>query len=46
LLSAGARGARLVGGGFGGHVLGLLPPAARPPDGAIEVTPAAGARLL
>ena len=46
LLSAGARGARLVGGGFGGHVLGLLPPAARLPDGAIEVTPAAGARLL
>ena len=27
LLSAGARGARIVGGGFGGHVLGLLPPA-------------------
>jgi galactokinase len=46
LLSAGACGARIVGGGFGGHVLGLLPPDARLPDGAIEVTPEAGARLL
>ncbi len=46
LLSAGARGARIVGGGFGGYVLGLLPPDAGLPEGAIEVTPAAGARLL
>jgi len=46
LLAAGARGARIIGGGFGGHVLGLLPADARLPDGAIEVTPAAGARLL
>jgi len=46
LQAAGARGARIIGGGFGGHVLGLLPPDARLPDGAIEVAPAAGARLL
>lgn len=46
LLSAGARGARIVGGGFGGYVLGLLAPDAGLPDGAIQVTPAAGARLL
>jgi hypothetical protein len=36
----------MVGGGFGGHVLGLLPPAAQPPDGAVVVAPGAGARLL
>ncbi len=41
---AGAAGARLIGGGFGGCVLGLLPPGAEPPDGSIEVRPA-GARL-
>jgi galactokinase len=46
LLDAGARGARIVGGGFGGHVLGLLTPDARLPDGAIGVAPADGARLL
>jgi galactokinase len=46
LRSAGARGARIIGGGFGGHVLGLLPAGAPSPDGAIAVTPAAGARLL
>jgi galactokinase len=46
LKDAGAIGARIVGGGFGGNVLGLLPPGARPPRAAIEVRPAAGARLL
>ncbi len=45
LLAAGACGARIIGGGFGGHVLGLLPPDVRLPDGATQVTPAAGARL-
>jgi galactokinase len=43
---AGARGARMMGGGFGGQVLALFPPGARPPDGALVVKPAAGARLL
>jgi galactokinase len=46
LLDAGAAGARMVGGGFGGHVLALLPPEVTAPAGAIEVTPGAGARLL
>ncbi len=46
LKSAGALGARIVGGGFGGHVLGLLSPGAEVPDGAIEVGPGPGARLL
>ncbi|MGH2869385.1 MAG: galactokinase [Solirubrobacteraceae bacterium] len=43
---AGAVGARIVGGGFGGHVLGLLPPGATAPDGAVEVAPGPGAHLL
>jgi galactokinase len=46
LLHAGAAGARIVGGGFGGHVLGLLTPGARPPEGAHEVHAGAGAHLL
>jgi galactokinase len=46
LKHAGALGARIVGGGFGGHVLGLLPPDARPPVGALSVEPGPGARLL
>jgi galactokinase len=46
LHAVGAAGARMVGGGFGGHVLALLPPDATAPDRAIEVTPSAGARLL
>ena len=46
LKDAGALGARIHGGGFGGHVLGLLPPDARAPEGALEVRPAAGARVL
>jgi galactokinase len=45
LLEAGAIGARIMGGGFGGYVLGLLPPGARPPDGARRVAPGEGARL-
>jgi galactokinase len=43
---AGALGARIVGGGFGGHVLALFPPGARPPAGALPVAPAAGARVI
>jgi len=46
LRDAGAAGARMVGGGFGGHVLALLPPRVAPPEGAIVVAPSAGARLL
>jgi galactokinase len=46
MLAAGAAGARMVGGGFGGAVLGLFPPDAAPPAGAVPVAPAAGARLL
>jgi galactokinase len=46
LKAAGALGARVMGGGFGGHVLGLLAPDARPPEGAVVVQPGPGARLL
>jgi galactokinase len=46
LLRAGAVGARIVGGGFGGHVLGLLAPGVHPPEGAREVHAGAGAHLL
>jgi galactokinase len=46
LLDAGALGARIIGGGFGGHVLGLLGPDARPPAAATPVQPGPGARLL
>jgi galactokinase len=46
LRKAGAIGARMVGGGFGGHVLGLFPPGASAPDGARAVRPSVGARLL
>ena len=43
---AGAAGTRLVGGGFGGSVLGLFPAAAEPPAGAVVAEPAPAARLL
>jgi galactokinase len=46
LRRSGAAGARVVGGGFGGHVLGLFPPGATPPNGASEVRPGAGAHLV
>jgi galactokinase len=46
LKDAGAQGARMVGGGFGGHVLALFPPGATPPTDAHEVRPGPGARLL
>jgi galactokinase len=45
LLDAGASGARLVGGGFGGSVLGLFAPGARIPDDARDVRPGPGAHL-
>jgi galactokinase len=46
LQRAGATGARMIGGGFGGHVLGLFPPGTSPPPGAHEVRPSPGARLV
>jgi galactokinase len=46
LRQAGALGARIVGGGFGGNVLGLLPPGISAPPGAVSVTPGPGAALI
>jgi galactokinase len=43
---AGAAGARMVGGGFGGSVLALFPPGATPPDGCVSVAPGPAARRL
>jgi galactokinase len=46
LKRAGAAGARMVGGGFGGAVLALLGPGVAVPDGALAVAAGPGARLL
>jgi galactokinase len=46
LKAAGAAGARMVGGGFGGSVLALLGPGVARPAGAFPVAPGAPARLL
>jgi galactokinase len=46
LKDAGASGARMMGGGFGGHVLALFEPGAEPPADAHSVAPGAGARVL
>jgi galactokinase len=43
---AGAAGARVIGGGFGGSVLGLFPPGADLPAGSLRVEPGPPARLL
>jgi galactokinase len=43
---AGALGARIMGGGFGGSVVALFPPDAEPPESALRVRPAPGARLI
>jgi galactokinase len=43
LKADGAAGARMMGGGFGGHVLALLPPDVAAPDDAHSVAPADGA---
>ncbi len=45
LKAAGAAGARMVGGGFGGAVLALLGPGVALPDGAIAVAPGSPAGL-
>jgi galactokinase len=42
---AGALGARIMGGGFGGAVLALFPPGREAPSGAVEVSPGPAARL-
>jgi galactokinase len=46
LRDAGAAGARLIGGGFGGSVLGLFAPGIQPPAQARGVRPGAGAHML
>ncbi len=46
LLAAGAAGARIMGGGFGGSVLALFPPGTQPPADAVGVAPGPAARLL
>jgi galactokinase len=46
LRRAGAAGARMVGGGFGGSILGLFAPDVPTPPGAHEVRPGPGAHLL
>jgi galactokinase len=43
---AGALGARIMGGGFGGAVLALFGPGAELPAGAVSVEPGPAARLL
>lgn len=43
---AGASGARMIGGGFGGSVVALFPHGAPLPEGACEVRPSSGARLV
>jgi galactokinase len=45
LKDAGAVGARIVGGGFGGSVLALFAPGATPPEDALVVEPAGPARV-
>jgi galactokinase len=44
--AAGALGARIVGGGFGGNVLALFAPGTAIPQGAVEVRPGPGAHLI
>jgi galactokinase len=46
LKRAGAAGARMVGGGFGGSVLALLEPGADAPAGSVAVAPGPAARRL
>ena len=46
LKSAGAAGARMMGGGFGGAVLALLGPGVAVPAGALRVAPGPPAGLV
>jgi galactokinase len=43
---AGAAGARLVGGGFGGSVMGIFAPGDTPPSSATTVVPAGAAHVI
>jgi galactokinase len=43
---AGAAGVRMMGGGFGGHLLVLFAPGTEPPADAHAVAPGPGARIL
>jgi galactokinase len=43
---AGAAGARIIGGGFGGSVLGLFPPDAEAPPGSLVAVPGPPAGLV
>jgi galactokinase len=45
LRAAGATGARMVGGGFGGHVLAVFAPGVEPPPDALAVRPGPGATV-
>ena len=44
--AAGAAGARIMGGGFGGAVLALFPPGATLPESALDVAPGPPGRVL
>lgn len=44
--AAGAAGARMTGGGFGGAVIAMFPPGVKPPPETAAVAPAGGARLV
>jgi galactokinase len=46
LTASGAAGARMMGGGFGGHVLALFEPGAELPPGGRPVVPGPGARAI
>jgi galactokinase len=46
LRAAGAAGARIMGGGFGGSVLALFPPGTALPEDCLPVAPAGPARVL
>lgn len=46
MLAAGADGARMVGGGFGGSVLALFPPKVPIPPNPTPVTAGASGRLI
>jgi galactokinase len=46
LKDAGAAGARMVGGGFGGSVLALLPPHVAAPQNSLDARPGPAASLL